>query len=102
MVQPISPDEVEAAKAARLPKFVYDAINDLVVLNWDGKESHFTQDDAIDAIVDKANNHKITREVIFKKRWLDFEGAYRADGWKVTYDKPMHNESFKAYYVFSK
>lgn len=33
-------------------------------------------------------------------RWLNFEEAFRKNGWDVAYDGPGFNESYDAYFQF--
>jgi hypothetical protein len=44
----------------------------------------------------------LTRAFIFSKGYLNFEELYEAQGWKVVYDKPAYNESYKANFTFIK
>lgn len=39
---------------------------------------------------------------VFKKGWLNVEYLFRAAGWEVQYDKPGYNETYEAYFTFSK
>ena len=49
-----------------------------------------------------ATNADLTRQTVFDNGWLDVEEAHRAAGWRVEYDKPAYNESYDAFFVFSK
>jgi hypothetical protein len=44
----------------------------------------------------------VERAVVFDKGWLDVESIFRAEGWKVKYDKPAYCETYKAFFVFSR
>ena len=97
MSQPISPLEVINKIADSKPPIVIDAFNELIVENWNGHQSKFTQDDVIGRI-----EMKQTLCSVFDHRWLDVEDAFRKVGWQVTYEKPSYDENFKACFVFRK
>ncbi len=46
-VKPITPDEILDAKEASIPDEMFEAINELIVKNWNGSESKFRQDDCL-------------------------------------------------------
>ena len=70
MSQPISPLEVINKIADSKPPIVIDAFNELIVENWNGHQSKFTQDDVIGRI-----EMKQTLCSVFDHRWL-----WRFDG----------------------
>jgi len=101
---PIKPQDVIKAKAATIPDEVFDAFNELIASKWDGRSAHVTQDEAAKLSLTKlksAGKH-VSRNKLFDNGWLDVEDAYSEAGWNVTYDKPAYNESYEAYFVFSK
>lgn len=97
MTKPISPNDIAAVKRSAIPEVVFTVINNLITEKWNGASAKFTQDDAIAALVDTG----MSRFEIFDKGYLDFEGAYRAEGWHVHYDKPGYNETYPANFTFS-
>ena len=104
MTKPISPGEIPEAQAAALPDFVIEAINKLLI---SGKRI-ITQSEATSAILASAplsaRTHKdvpLFPNDVAKNGWLNFESAYRRNGWKVVYDKPGYNESYEPHYLFS-
>jgi hypothetical protein len=99
MVNPIKPEEV----VHTIPDFIIEAVNTLIKKKWDGKKALIKQDDIL-AIVSSNNedSDKPSRRTIFDNNWLDFEDIYREVGWKVEYDKPAYNESYDAYFKFTK
>lgn len=103
-VKPITPDEILDAKEASIPDEMFEAINELIVKNWNGSESRFRQNDIIELFLSKIgeNNIQANREKIFDNHWLDFEDIYRKLGWKIYYDKPAYNEDYPATFEFSK
>ena len=99
MPGPISPENVENLKLESIPDAVYDVFNELILENWDGTSSTVMQETVVLCIADRLG---ILREEVFSRKLLNIEGAYRKKGWSVTYDKPDYNESYKAYYEFTK
>lgn len=99
MVPPIEPIRPQDAKK-QLPATVIGAINNLIEQCLAGNVATFTQDEAVAALL--AADASLTRERIFSEHLLDFEDVYRAQGWKVIFDKPGYNESYKASFTFTK
>ena len=97
-VEPIRPEECENGE---LPDFVIIGTNNCVNKHYHNGTSHFLQDDLIDEILEVAPDY-VTRQMLFDKYWLDVEETYRKVGWKVEYDKPGYNESYKANFTFSR
>jgi hypothetical protein len=99
MVKPISPSEATALKKSALPDVVINCWNNMIAKNWNGYSSTVYQNDAAQLICTAMD---CTREVVFSNNWLGVEDIYRAEGWKVHYDKPGFNESYEAKFEFSK
>ena len=103
-MKPIKPNEVVAAKAVAMPDEVIQAFNGLIAELYIGHTASFTQDVAIDAVVEafKKARKRVTRAQIFKHNWLDVEDIYRQAGWAVEYDSPGFNEDYEPSFTFSK
>lgn len=99
MAKPISPKDVQSVKDSILPDVVFEVFNALIVENWNGTCASVKQDEAVERI---AKALDISRDAAFKHGYLDVESVYSKAGWKVKYDKPAYNESYDAYFVFSK
>lgn len=99
MTKPIRPDDVVLAKTVAIPEGVFTIFNELIAENWTGKAAVVKQDDVVARITSR---YPELRKDLFQRRWMDVEDSYRAQGWKVSYDKPAYNESYPATYVFSK
>lgn len=112
---PISPDEVVASKQIQLPDVVIECFNELIAKYWNGRESTFNLDEAANLIADRVDvsliadflsDHNVTvdlkRQAVFQNRWLDVEYVYRANGWKVEYDRPGYNETYPSTFRFTK
>jgi len=100
-VKPITPDEAHVKKIESIPAPVIKIFNDLIVANYSQitKEAHIKQDDAVSKIVEEMD---ITRHEVYERGYCDVEEIFRKAGWKVMYDKPAYNESYDAFFVFSR
>jgi hypothetical protein len=99
-VKPLTPAEANIAKASSIPDGVIAAVNEL--LAEQGNRSHIIlyQDDVMDRVL--AHMDSVTRQEVFKNKWLDFENLFQSVGWAVEYDSPAYNESYKAHWIFTK
>lgn len=105
-INPIKPDEVSSKKEDLIPDEVIDAFNECIISEWNGRSSLFRQDEVIKVIMKKLDaafpEKNYTRQNVFDNRWLDVEDIFRAEGWKVEYDKPAYCEIYAATFEFSK
>lgn len=85
-------------KLASIPDEVIEAINELIVANWNGHSATFTQTNVVGLIQRKLH---CSEDQIYKNHWIDFEDIYRNKGWSVTYDKPGFNESYEPTFKFT-
>lgn len=97
-VKAINPNEVVAARKASLPDVVVEVFNKLIAENFNGHSASVYQSEVMKSLVAEG----LKSNEIFKKGWLDVEDIYRKQGWEVKYDKPGYNESYEAYFKFSK
>lgn len=104
MAKVYSPEDVLKKRVETIPDYVIDAFNDLLTENYQEDETimfaYIEQEDVIRKILEYSKDDELTREIIFKKHYLDIENLYRNNGWEVDYKKPMADEYFKAYFVF--
>lgn len=100
MTRPIRPSEVLGAKTSSVPEDVFEAFNELIIENWSGVVAIIRQEKIIERI--KFKMPGVSRAQIFDRGWLDIEDAYRAEGWKVDYDRPAYNESYEASFRFAR
>lgn len=98
-VKPITPKEVSSKREASIPDAVLEVFNDLIVKHWSGSSATIKQDEAAKIIAKKL---KCSEEKLYENHWMDVEPIYKKAGWSVKYDKPGYNESYDAYFVFSK
>ena len=96
-IKPISPADIAKKKIEVIPPLVIEVFNELLAKKFTAGSAKILQDDVIAAIISRKS---ITRAEIFEQGWLNVEEIYRAQGWRVEYDKPGYNESYKAYFTF--
>ena len=96
-VEPIKPSEI----AKSVPDFVLKAFNVLIAEQWDGDSSVVHQKAVVAKIIEESGG-ETTATQIFEKKWLDVEDVYRKKGWFVVYDKPGWDESYEAFFRFTK
>lgn len=105
-IKPITPDKVYQ----EIPDWVIEGANNCIKEHWLAlkRESHFTQNELIDAIqkvYDKVSgtddySYKKWRGMLFDKHYLDIEPIYEEAGWEVEYDKPAYCETYDANFTF--
>jgi hypothetical protein len=98
MVSPYSPAQAKEERAQTTPAAVITVVNELLAQRSENQRITITQEEVVEALIER---FIIPRENIFLNYMLNFESAYRANGWNVEYDKPGWNESYKAHWVFS-
>jgi hypothetical protein len=97
MTNPVKPHELSPT----VPNAVIDAVNHILAEKCRDmdKPIMIRQDEIIERI--QHNDHTLTREIIFEKKYLDFEKVYESMGWEVEYTKPDYTErSFPSYFTF--
>lgn len=92
-MKPFTPEDLETS----IPDFVIEAVNDLLKKNFNGSQASFTH-----TTVEKAIRQKMPEGEQWCQTRLNFEPIYREFGWDVLYDKPGYNESYSAYYQFTR
>lgn len=100
MVKIISPAEAEKLKRERIPEFVIESFNELLISNYNPNGTVITQEDVIVEIMNRSPDD-ISRNEIFDNGWLDVEPLFKENGWNVEYDKPGLGESYKARFIFT-
>jgi hypothetical protein len=99
-VKPISPQDVPQEKLKTLPDEVIQTWNTMIAEKMTGNGyCTILQRDIADRI---ASVMGVSRQEVFDNQWLDIEDIYREAGWKVSYDKPAYNETYAAYFTFSR
>lgn len=97
-VQPITPSDVAREQSKNLPDAVIETFNRLIAQDYVDGSATVKQDDVVALLVEKG----LDRKEIFDKGWLNIEKVYQSAGWKVTYDKPGHNETYPATFKFKR
>jgi hypothetical protein len=90
-IRPIGPKDVKKT----IPEFVIEAVNELISEKYVEHGSF----DILQSLIEDRIKSKTSED--FDMAWLDFEPLYRAEGWRVGYDGPGYNETYKAYYRFN-
>lgn len=98
MVTPISPIDIGAAKKAAFPDEVMQTWNDRIALNFSNGYSVVEQKEIVKDLCDRLS---VSRFAVFENKWLDVEDIYRAQGWKVEYDKPAYYETYDPCFTFT-
>jgi hypothetical protein len=99
-VKPLTPQEVSTQTENEFPEWVIIGVNNSIKKNFRGKDE-FTikQKDILNEILSIAPKGT-TKEIIYEKRYLDFEKMYKKFGWKIIYDKPGYNETYEPFFIF--
>lgn len=97
MTKPISPDEV----SQEIPDVIIRCFNEMIQAKYveSNKTAMFKKDEIVAHIT---ANTTFTSSQLYEKHYLDVEPLYKKAGWTVTYDQPAYNESYKAYFKFTK
>jgi hypothetical protein len=101
VIRPIKPSEITKAKAAAIPDWVIEAVNELLLAKWNGREARFTLKEVMALAMPKAPE-ATTRQQVYDNHLMDFEDLYRKEGWKVLFDKAGYNESYDDFFVFTR
>lgn len=100
MAKPISPKEVKEEQISRIPDYVIEAFNELLVQKIANKEAiTIDQDEVIELILRKAPS-EMTRGRLMKEDLLDIEPLFEREGWNVSYDKPGWDEGYTPRFIF--
>jgi len=99
MATPLRPQDIGPIAAARIPDFVIEAVNELLVKHSASPTITLLLHEVTDAAMARAPID-VTRDQLFDEHWLDFEPIYRDAGWRVTFDKPAYNETYESRFVF--
>lgn len=97
MVKPFTPEDAKAEQQNQLPEQVISAVNSFLASRAGSTTIRIMQTE----MVEKLEESGFNRATIFGNYLLDFEEAYRANGWKVIYDKPGYNETYDAFWDFT-
>jgi hypothetical protein len=93
-MKPVTPSEAKEEAAKAIPDEVIQAVNELLIENYDSLIT-IKQHQVLSRI------KKIMGDgTQIDMRWLNFEEAFRKNGWDVAYDSPGFNESYDAYFQF--
>lgn len=98
-VKPFTPDEARAAKKLVIPDEIIQVVNELLVRELNGSYAKMYEEEIVAEVLKRMPH--LTREDVFKNKYLDFEPLFRERGWDVKYDSPGFNESYRAHFIFT-
>ena len=103
-MKPITPEKVLEIRIHEMPEAIIQATNELIVRKWNGHDATIKINEIVEQYfrVIGEKETAVKRKELFENHYLDIEPAYRNAGWKVEFDKPGYNESYDAFFVFSK
>lgn len=93
---PIKPSEVGKHKGVIFPVAVFEAFNAEITAKACDGVAKVSQG----AVMERLVAAGLSRSEIFLRGWLNIEDAYRAVGWKVSYEKPDYNETGDSWLIF--
>lgn len=96
MNKPIKPSDIAQAKSKYFPEIVFETFNQMIAEKYTNGSATLKQD----SIIQRLEEAGLDRKEIYANGWLNVEEAYRAEGWKVSYDKPAYYETYDAYFTF--
>lgn len=99
MTKPVTPGEVVEVKQAHIPDVVIRVMNELIAEGWNGTSSRVYCREAAEAI---ARQGGFTVAEVYDRHMLDIEPIFRKALWRVELDRPGYNESYPAFWVFSR
>lgn len=96
MVNPISPRE--AMETQIIPDAVASVVNDLLRKRISNRVIQVTQVEVENALIKQG----LTTDEIYSENMMDFENAYRQNGWTVEYNRASYSEThFSPYWSFT-
>jgi len=102
IIKPIKPDEVLDRKIESIPDAMFEAVNKLIAMKWNGSEAIFRKDELLEEYfrISKETDDREARDNIYNNHHMDFEEIYRMEGWDVYYDRPGYDESYEPTFTF--
>lgn len=103
-VKPFTPKEAQDKKDVSFPDEVIETFNEFLAERYANGYARIEQGEVLNLIVSKFATHGkvFSRQQILDRGWLDIESAYRKAGWTVRYDRPGFNETYEAFWEFTK
>ena len=105
MSKALSPSEIKRHAGQSFPDYVYDGVNNELAKKVDHNGwARLFQKEVANSIVAAASalGVDIDRSFLYANNYMDFEPAYRAAGWDVTYHKSPYYSSDDSYFEFEK
>lgn len=96
--KPISPSDIPELQLEQIPEHMFDIVNLLIVENITDAGAIVRQEDIMQRF---AGDDESLRGRALRYGWLNFEPAYRANGWTVRYEKSDHGGTSNAVFIFT-
>jgi len=106
----LSPEEVRKKKVEEFEPDIIQAVNNLLVKNYNLNDSHgvsitILQKEVLEEFfkvkgIEQDEKIVSIKKQLFAEKQMDFEDLYRKVGWKVNFDKPGYDESYEPKYIF--
>ena len=96
-IKPVRPEDVFKQEEHTIHPSMIRAIN-LFLTRFDGNQTTITVEELVEQFLKFEPSW--TRDMIWDKKQLGFEGLYKASGWDVVYEKPGYNENYTPFFVF--
>lgn len=90
-IKPINPSEVVALKRSRIPDEVIEAFNEAIVDRYD---NGIAKVDAEDIAREIAARISVSTDEVYRRKLLDVEDIYRAEGWTVQFHTVSGGRNF--------
>jgi hypothetical protein len=94
-IEAITPEKAMEMKVP--PDAVIEIFNSLILRDLSDGTAIVSQDEVVSRIVDTT---EFSRSEVFDNHLLDVEDFYRLAGWKVEYDRPAYNETYRPTWTF--
>ena len=104
-VKPIRPSEISKVKqASPYMPLVIAGFNTIIAKHFDGKQSHFKQDEALKEIIKNFNAADVPmpRARLFDENMMDVEPIFETAGWIAKYDGGDPYDSSPITWTFKK
>ncbi len=104
MPGPITPEEIHK-KECFIPEFVFEAFNELIIANYNGKTAIIKEDDVVEKILQKMEHiPQRSVSIIYQSRWLDLEleSCYKKAGWEVNKFNQAYRDKPVDYFIFTR
>lgn len=102
LIVPLTPEVAMQSHYKNVPGKVIECWNKCIQENLQVRGKKVSSRFLLEELSDKIKQEmECSHDEAQKKGWFDLEDVFRKQGWKVSYDQPGYNESYKAHYEFN-